>query len=105
MLKMVNWLVPDPVPPPELPVLKKLLSDKVSPIGLCPDALQKIVLPDGDAGVGVQVRTVLPTPHELDVERKVSGDGSKNWTLVMLVSIASLKVNTTGAEGETPVAA
>jgi len=92
---------------PPLPVLKKPLSDKDSPLALFPVTLQKMVLLGGNAGVGVQVNTVWSALQEYDVARNVNGEGSRNCTEVMpaLVFIASLKVNITGADGKTPVAA
>jgi hypothetical protein len=56
-----------------------------------------------NAGVGVHVRTVPAGFHALEVTGKVDG-GVTNRTSVKSVFIGSLKVNTTGAEGETPVA-
>src|SRR5579863_5334892 len=58
----------------------------------------------GKAGVGVQVNTVLPALQADEVESGVKDGDAMNVTIVAEVSIAWLKVKTTAAEGETPVA-
>ena len=98
--------VPEPVPPPPLPVKKKPLSlpPRESPVGFWPETTQAIGLPDGNAGVGVQVSIVLPELQTGEVGSVAAVVPSINWASVALVSIASLNVKTTAADGDTPVA-
>jgi hypothetical protein len=59
----------------------------------------------GNAGEGVHVNTVSPALHVAKVVSGVKGLlRSRNVAAVTLVSIGSLNVKTTAAEGETPVA-
>src|SRR5687767_1621681 len=70
-----------------------------------PSTFQKIVLFDGNGGVGVQVKILSPLLHIDDVGSGVKGFAkSKNSALVKVVSMGSEKVNTTAADGDTPVA-
>jgi hypothetical protein len=58
----------------------------------------------GNAGIGVQVRTVLPALQTGDVGNKLNVVESINSASVAVGSIASLNVKVTGAAGATPVA-
>jgi hypothetical protein len=64
---------------------------------------QIIFVPAGKSGVGVQVRTVLLTLQASVVVSMVP-PSVRNCTEVLAVSIGSLKVKTTTAEGETTLA-
>ena len=71
--------------------------------GFCPVMFQIMFVLLGKTGFGVQVRTVLLALQASTVPNCVKG-GTRNRTLVLAGSIASLKVKTTAAEGETHVA-
>ena len=101
--------VPLPLPPPPLPVMKNpsVVPSKKSPAGFCPSTLQTMNVFGGNAGEGVHVRTVLPTVHAAEI-----GNGVKGALGLIKVanvtpgsgSIGSLKMKTTAADGETPLA-
>src|SRR5262249_36597417 len=69
-----------------------------------PLALQRIIRLIGNAGLGVQVRTVCAVFHESAVFNCPNVVESKNVTPVRSGSISSLNVITKPADGETPVA-
>lgn len=106
-VKVVILFVPEPEPvlPPE-PVVKSppVSPVKKSPVGLLPSTLQIICLFAGNGGTGVQVRTVFCAFQLGVVVRSVNVVPSKKVAVVAVGSIGSLNVNTTGAEGEMPVA-
>ena len=96
--------VPLPVPPPEpVPVVKLPVGTppKLAPRALTPDTTQVISVFAGNAGEGVHVKIVLPPLHAGEVGRKLV---SMNIAVVAAGFIASLKVKTTAADGETPLA-
>jgi hypothetical protein len=67
-----------------------------------PNTVQLIVAFAGKGGIGVQVKTVLPALQAV-VTLKFDGGVPKNGKLD-IEFIGPLKVNTTGADTETPVA-
>ena len=73
-----------------------------SPFGLEPPTPQKISRFAGNAGVGVHVRIVSPALHTSVVVNSVKVVASRKVAVVALVSIGSLKTNTTAAEGDAP---
>jgi hypothetical protein len=81
-----------------------VLPPSAVPDGFWPLTLQTTLVLAGKGGLGVQVRTVLLTLQAGVVFRGVNVAGEMNWADVFAVSIGSLKVKTTAAEGETPLA-
>src|SRR5579859_3076390 len=103
MVKVVMAFVPEP-PPPEPPAVRKKpvgLPLRDMPATFWPVTTQKIFVPAGKVGLGVQVRTALPA-LQASVVVSMAPPRVKNWTEVWAVSIGSLKVKTTAAEVETP---
>src|SRR5262245_31326141 len=99
--------VPLPPPPPEPePVVNRppVGSPNCSPARFSPKALQTICLFAGNAGVGVQVRIVLPPLQTCAGSKVVKVVKSTKSTPLASGFIASLKVKTNGAEGEAPLA-
>src|ERR1043166_394782 len=98
-------LVPLP-PPPLVPVVKKplVVPFRTSPLGFSPSTDQMIILFAGNGGEGIHVNTVSPALHAATIGSGVNGLLiSRNCASVRSVSIASLNVNTTAADGDTPV--
>lgn len=100
-------LVPLPPPPPEPePVVKTppVGSPNCSPAGFSPEAVQTICRFAGNAGVGVQVRMVLPPLQTCAAGRVAKVVMSMKSTPLSSGFIAWLKVKTNGPDGEAPLA-
>ena len=95
-----------PLPPllEPLPVVKKPNVDPPngSPLGFDPATDQMIIRFAGNAGVGVQVKIVSPALQTSVVDKKADVVESMKRVVVALVSIVSLKTNTTAADGDAP---
>ena len=95
---------PPPPPPPPVPVLNVPLAKAVPPVPSKPTTFQVMVELSGQGESGVQVNTVSPALHTVVTDKMPVGGVVVKIAWLIEVFMAALKVKTTGADAETPVA-